>query len=69
MSVAAPLNIIVSTIMTLPYLIVRGRGGGGGVGRIYMGGEVFPQILKIGGGQSKITLRNFRNIALKWGSR
>ena len=62
MSVAAPLNIIVSTIMTLPYLIVRG-------GRIYMGVEVFPQILKIGGGESKITLRNFRNIALKWGSR
>ena len=65
MSVAAPLNIIVSTIMTLPYLIVRGGGGG----RIYMGVDVFPEILKIGGGQSKITLRNFRNIALKWGSR
>ena len=63
MSVAAPLNIIVSTIMTLPYLIVRGGG------RIYIGVEVFPEILKIGGGQSKITLRNFRNIALKWGSR
>ena len=37
----------------------------------YMGVEVFPQIFKIGGkgrgGQNKITLRNFGNIALKWG--
>ena len=36
-----------------------------------MGVEVFPQIFKIGGkgrgGQNKITLRNFGNIALKWG--
>ena len=62
MSVAAPLNIIVSTTITLPYLIVRG-------GRIYIGVEVFPQILKTGGGQSKIKLRNFGNIALKWGIR
>ena len=62
MSAAAPLNIIVSTTITLPYLIVRG-------GRIYIVVEVFPQILKIGGGQSKMTLRNFGNIALKWGIR